>query len=548
MRNALVLTTSCLAICLAPFDSIAGQVSQPTAGDDLFIEGKVPKITIEIAPEGMEVLRQYSQVWGQPRPERTDVQATIREDRTTFTNVAIHLKGSFTFQPIDSKPSLTLNFEKFAPGQRFHGLSKVHLNNSVQDSSYLCEALAREVFESAGVPSPRAGHALVKLNGRDLGLFVLLEGANKQFVKRCFSSSEGNLYDGGSGGDITKALKADSGNEPENRTDLTNLVKAAREPDPVKRLAKLDQVLDVDRFLSFVATEIFLVHWDGYAMGPNNYRVFHDVSRDKMVFIPHGLDQLFGVSSSLALTITPHFNGLVAQALTTSSEGRRKYLERIGTLATNQFRVETLQGRVDRLASQLRRALAHDPQMVSSFDQAVSNLKARIAVRVQNVAKELEHPNGPLQFKQDQFVSLSGWRFKTGITQPAVGRRALEETRDVLQVLGRGTGSTGSWRTLVLLDEGHYEFTGKARAEGLGENPKKGLGVLLRVSGERTPRSISATNDWTILSYEFDVRGIADTELVCEFRGPQGSGSFDPESLRLFRRGPALKPRTTGAN
>src|SRR6185295_20034700 len=115
----------------------------------------------------------------------------------------------------------TLNFDKFARGQRFHGLQKIHLNNSVQDPSYLSEALARELFLDVGVPSPRAGHAFVRIEGRDAGLYVLLEGWNKQFLKRHFKSVKGNLYDGGSGGDVTKALKVGNGENGEDRSGLT---------------------------------------------------------------------------------------------------------------------------------------------------------------------------------------------------------------------------------------------------------------------------------------------------------------------------------------
>src|SRR5436305_14173240 len=75
--------------------------------DDLFTTA--PRMQIEIPPEGMKVLRDYKQVWRQPRPERIDVQATVREGGSVYSNVAIHLKGSFSFQPIDSKPSHTLN-------------------------------------------------------------------------------------------------------------------------------------------------------------------------------------------------------------------------------------------------------------------------------------------------------------------------------------------------------------------------------------------------------------------------------------------------------
>lgn len=154
---------------LAP---VSGAAAEPET--DVF-SGPVPEIRIEIPDEGMRVLRRYRQVWGQPRPGRVDVRATVREGGRVYTNVAVHLKGSYTFQPVDAQPSLTLNFDKFAKGQLFHGLDKIHLNNSVQDPACLHEALAREVFNAAGVPTPRASHATVALNGRNLGFYVLVE-------------------------------------------------------------------------------------------------------------------------------------------------------------------------------------------------------------------------------------------------------------------------------------------------------------------------------------------------------------------------------------
>ena len=126
----------------------------------LFVTREIPKLSIEIPIEGMKILREYHQVWRETRPERIDVKATIREGTKVYQDVAIHLKGTFTFQPIDAHPSLTLNFDKFSKGQRFHGLSKLHLNNTVQDPSYLSEAFARDLFNDIGVPAPRAGHAL----------------------------------------------------------------------------------------------------------------------------------------------------------------------------------------------------------------------------------------------------------------------------------------------------------------------------------------------------------------------------------------------------
>jgi len=465
------------------------------------------------------------------------VQATVREGGRVYTNVAIHLKGSYTFQPIDAKPSLTLNFDKFAPAQHFHGLTKIHLNNSVQDPSFLSEQLARELFAEVGVPSPRAGHAFVALNGRDLDLFVMIEGANKQFVKRNFKSAKGNLYDGGSGGDVTAALKADCGEDTEDHSDLNNLVKAAREPDPAKRLAQLEKVLDVEEFINFAATEAFILHWDGYSIGCNNYRLFHDTTRDKMVFIPQGMDQLFGTSRPVTSSITPPFKGLVAEALFSIPQGRQRYLKRLEELSTNEFRLEALYPRVDRLAEKLRPALANSPRMLSQFAQAVQNLKMRMAQRAASVAQQLSKPERPMRLAQDENTPLSGWSFKSGPTQSASGTRAVLGGRDVLQVTGNGPGSSGSWRKAVLLDEGHYEFSGLTRTQGVvaSEAPDTS-GVILRVSGERSSKGITVSTEWKTLTYEFDVRGIQEVELICEFRG-QGTGCFDAGLLRLARRG-----------
>lgn len=330
-------------------------------GDELFTGNVVPSLKIEIPASGMRVLRSYHQERGQPRPERVDVQATVREGDKVYTIAAVHLKGSWSFQPVDAKPSLTLNFDKFAPGQKFRGLDKIHLNNSVQDPTCLHEALAREVFNEAGVPATRAGHATASLNGRNLGLFVLVEGANKRFVKRHFKSTAGNFYDGGSGGDLTPPKpKVNSGDHRDDRSDLNALLAAVRERDPAKRFSMLDQILDVDRFLTFAPLEVMFVHWDGYCMASNNYHIVHDAERGKMVFMPHGMDQILGVHGSLSTSITPPWRGSVARALLTTGEGHRRYLEKFKQVFTNHFQTDKLNAKVDRLsnASVLRYLLA----------------------------------------------------------------------------------------------------------------------------------------------------------------------------------------------
>jgi hypothetical protein len=532
-----------LIMAVAAGFSSARAASYAKADADSQLFSTPSRIRIEVPEEGMKVLREYVQVWRQTRPERIDVRATVREGGKVYTNVAVHLKGSYSFQPIDEKPSLTLNFDKFAPGQKFHGHTKIHLNNSVQDPSYLSEQLARELFRSVGVPAPRAGQALVSINGRELGLCVLIEGANKQWVKRNFASTKGNLYDGGSGGEITRALEADSGENRDDRTDLTNLVKAAREPDPQKRLARLTELLDMEEFITFAAAEAFLGHWDGYAIGGNNYRLFHDTSRGKMIFIPGGLDQLFVVSSAPNYSISPVFKGLVAKNLFNIPEGRRRYLQRIESLSTNEFRVAALHARVDRLAAQALMGLKDHPAARQQIEQGAAYLKARISSRAQFVARQVAAPPRPVQLAGAGELRLANWSYKGGTILPAASSRLMQGDRQILRVTGRGPGSTGAWRSTVLLGEGLYEFTGLARTEGVAAQPGVTNGVILRMSGERSAEGITISEEWKTLRYEFEVQGVEDVELICEFRGAQGMGWFDVNSLRLRRLEASAKPK-----
>jgi spore coat protein CotH len=501
---------------------------------ELFRGAIIPRLQIEIPPEGMEVLRAYRQVWGQPRPERVDVSVTVRDGNAIYTNVALHLKGSYTFEPIDEKPSLTLNFDKVVPGQRYRGFDKIHLNNSAQDPSFLCEKLARELFNAGGVPAPRAGHGRVSLNGRDLGLYVVVEGYNKRFLKRHFQSAKGNLYDGGSGGDVNRSLKVDSGDSPTNRADLLALAAATRETNVRARAAQVEKLVDVDRFLTFAALEVLLLHWDGYCLGPNNFRLFDDTATGRFVFMPHGLDQILGRGMSINTSLAPKFDGAVARALFKETRLRSRYWEHACHVFTNQFQAAALMRRVDQMAARIREDKVLPRPEQARFDAAVDDLKTRIERRSEFVLKEIQNPPRPLALAENATVPLSGWQLHRTLRSTVSGRRVRTDDRDQLEIrVGNGKWAAGSWRKTVLLDRGRYEFSGMARTMDLPANATNG--VILRLSGDLDFTGVTNSTAWVTLRHEFEVAGETEEELVCEFRGAEGAGLFDMSSLQLRR-------------
>ncbi|HTE19990.1 MAG TPA: CotH kinase family protein, partial [Armatimonadota bacterium] len=178
-----------------------------------FRDGAVPRLKIQIPDAELNQLRQKN---------REYVRCTVTEDdKTQYPNVGIHLKGAAgSFRGLDDKPALTLNFDKFTKGREFHDLEKIHLNNSVQDPTYLNELLTSELFLTAGIPAARTTHARVWLNGRDLGLYVLKEGFNKDFLKRYFANTTGNFYEPGLIQDLDGQVKLQSGSGPADRSDV----------------------------------------------------------------------------------------------------------------------------------------------------------------------------------------------------------------------------------------------------------------------------------------------------------------------------------------
>jgi spore coat protein H len=380
MTARVVFNVALVAACAL---SAAAQSSRRELGADVFDvrDAGPPRLfEVQLGPDAMASLR------AQPRQ---DVSGTVRVGGITYTNVAIHLKGVATFRPVDTQPSLTLNFSKLNPAQRFHGLRKVHLNNGKEDPTFLCEALAAEMFANARLPVARVALARTILNGRDLGPYVAIEGFTEEFLGRYFSNTKGNLYDSGFRHDITFPLEKLSGKEPDDWADLKHLAAAAATPDLEERWTALRRVLDVETFARYLAMQVLTANWDGYAMFQNNYRVYHDPASDRITFIPHGMDQTF---ARVTMPLVPlRWAGLVARQYMETRQGQELYRQQIGLLFASTYHAAELAKRVDVLAARVRPILAENSELLAAqHDQVVSSLRSRILQRAEFLARQLD--------------------------------------------------------------------------------------------------------------------------------------------------------------
>ena len=508
----------------------SASVTRGADADAFFAGDHISRIEIRLAEGAADRLRD---------DPRSYVPCTLTIDAdAVFEDVAIKLKGAAgSFQGLDDKPGFTVNIDRFRPGARFHGLDRFHLNNAAQDPSFLAEWLGAHLFLEAGVPAARVTHARVLLDDRDLGLYVFKEAIDRDFLQRHFNDSSGNLYDGGTGVDLDELVERDEGKNGLPGADLKALVAACRLADPAQRQAAISARLDVDAFVTFMALELMAGHWDGSTIGHNNYRIYVDPANgDRIRFLPHGMDQIFGDPGAPILDRPPT---IVAGAVMGVPEWRGAYRDRLRDLLPLFAAEGAILPRLDSVAERIRPAVAETGgEALEAWEGAWGELRDRIVAREGHLREQAEAPEPePIQFDGARRAGLAGWSPRTDAGEATHDETAGDDGRSVLRINVVGeTPAIASWRVAVPLPAGRYRFEGLAFGEGIEATADDtGSGAGLRISGGQRRQAVDRAGEWTPLVYEFSLEAAATVELVAELRATAGQVSFNAESLVLVR-------------
>ena len=340
--------------------------------DSYFALDRVLDISIEIDNDDWDTLRHQTRTfadllaeieeYGLSQPFEsiyTWFSATVTVDGESHPSVGIRKKG-FLGSQSDTKPALKLRFDKYVDDQSLGGVMKrMTLNNSVQDPSTINTCLAFRVFTAAGNPAPRCNFATVSVNGKNLGLYVHVEEMKTPYLLRHFDSADGNLYEG-TISDFTPTyrgtIEKKTNEDADDWSDINAVVEALQDESDAG-LEALGEIVDLDRFLTFWATEVLIGHWDGYAGNRNNYWFYREPD-GRFVFMPWGPDGPFHLEedpnpfdnisnpppSVLALTAIP-------DRLYKHPDWQMKYVARLKELLDTVWDEEELLTVVDDMAA-----------------------------------------------------------------------------------------------------------------------------------------------------------------------------------------------------
>ena len=380
----------------------------PDPLDALFAIDRLITVEIELDPADWAALRNESRnlldlLSGDCRAEPfgspyTWFEASVTVDGETFDPVEVRKKG-FIGSLSTERPGLKVDLGEFEDDWTFEGARRLTLNNAVSDPAVVRQCLTYSAFTDAGLPASRCGFARVHVNGEDLGLYVNVESVKEPFLEHHWGDSTGNLYEGtlsDFGPGLSGTLEPKTNEDETDRSDIQAVVDALDVSDD-ELLESLDQVIDLDQFLSHWAMEVITKHQDGYAANTNNFYIYADPSDGRFDFITWGTDDTLspywwnGPASPRSVFASGH----LSHRIYNTDEGQARYLNRLEELLDIAWQEPVLLERLDRMEALLLAEIGDGD--TRTITRSISEVRGVVENRRGEIEAELA--SGPVRWR-----------------------------------------------------------------------------------------------------------------------------------------------------
>ncbi len=370
--------------------------AQTTA--ELFDDGVVHDLSLWIHDNDWRQLQEHYQ-------DNTYYPADLHWNGMRVRGVGIRSRGKGSRN--DRKPGLRVDVDRYLTDQRFLGLKSFVLDNGAQDPSIMRERLAMQLFARVGLPAPREAHARLFVNGAYLGLYVLVESIDKDFIERVYrtrasgtadAARDGYLYEyrwrypfyfGDLGPELGpyEELFEPRTHEAESPDQLFGPIRAlshAIRTAPDQQFeATVSRLIDLNQFVRYVAVENFLADFDGMlgVWGMNNFYLYRPPGTGVAQVIAWDRDNAFSAADH-PIWFNAQENVLMRRAMAVPAL-RAQYLDTLELCArlAAEPGVDArgwLEREIDVVVAQIRDAVAADrvrPHDMEAFDREVAHVR-----------------------------------------------------------------------------------------------------------------------------------------------------------------------------
>lgn len=227
----------------------------------------------------------------------------------TVQNIGFRLRGNTSRS--SKKKSFKVSFNTFESGRKYYGLEKMNLNGEHNDPSIIRSKISWDIFSEIGLPAPRANHVKLYINDEFYGLYINVEHIDEEFVQDRFGSNAGNLYKCLWPADFSfrttnpKSYKFISGGrrvydlktnrDEDDYSDLAFIITFFETASDTRFEREIEDYLNVDGLLRWMAVDILTGNWDNYWYNQNNFYLYNNPVDNRFEFIPYDYDNTLGI-------------------------------------------------------------------------------------------------------------------------------------------------------------------------------------------------------------------------------------------------------------
>lgn len=328
--------------------------------------------------------------------ERLVGQAVI--DGVVYESVGVRYKGNSSYSASRVKNPLNVKLDHIIDDQDHLGFGTLKLANCFKDPSFVREILGYEIGAKY-LPASGVGYIDVTINDEHIGLYTNVQSVDKDFIEGAFGNRDNTLFKGdfsGHGPGILGAKLIYQGSDSTSYYPNYELQSDYGWGDLValcdtlnNHTDDIDEVLDVDRLLWFLAVHNTLVSLDSPIGAPHNFYFYRDQDR-LFNFLFWDLNMTFGTMSlggpgSPPSTLTqlqqldPFFNAnssqypIVSRTLD-ADRHQLLYIAHMKTILEENIANDWYLTRGEELQSVIDAAVQTDPNKFYSYNEFLQNL------------------------------------------------------------------------------------------------------------------------------------------------------------------------------
>lgn len=334
-----------------------------------------------------------------------EIPATMVYDGDTLSAlVGVGFRGHSSYYQNDSlKKSIAISLDYIDSTQELFGYHTINLNCSFKDPSFMREVLYENLIQKY-IPALSVNYTLLKLNGQDFGLYTNVEQLNNDFIREWFYTNDGTTWraernDGavdsmpggvdGTGFSSFNYLGDDSSDYSSYYTlkstqkenpweDLMECVSVLHNNGDAVIEDSINQYLDLDRTLWYLACEIIFADEDGYvAKGGMDYFIYWEPETDRIVpleFDGNSIMEPIRYNWGVFLKSTDT-NFALTYKLFAVPAIRQRYLAHVRTILEEIFNSEVIDEKIEYYHNLIDSYVEADPVKIYTYADYLNDIQ-----------------------------------------------------------------------------------------------------------------------------------------------------------------------------